>query len=160
MARRKVPIDWVDLEMAFMSRMDDWACYLDVRTGKVHVVSTSSVGMGDDALSDQEEALSEEAIDAGLAQGWLLSIEPVESSEEYRWMVEFTASVGEPRLRELLEVALDGRGAFRRFKDVLAKWPQQRVRWFAFHDECLRNAMQEWLAANEIEPTTPPRRPL
>ena len=161
MAPRQVPIDWNDLEMAFVSRMDEWTCYLDLRTGKVHVVSTSSLELGDDALGDEEEALSEEAIDAGLAQGWLLSIEPVESPEEYRWMVEFTASAGDPRLRELLEVALDGRGAFRRFKDVLAKWPQQRVRWFAFHDECLRNAMQEWLAAHEIEPTTtPPRRPL
>jgi len=127
--------------MAFASRMDDWACYLDLRTGKVHVVSTSSLDMGDDALSDEEEALDEEAIDAGLAQGWLLLIEPLESSEEYGWMVEFAASVGDPRLRELLEVALDGRGAFRRFKDVLARWPQERARWFAFHDECLCDAM-------------------
>jgi hypothetical protein len=160
MARRQVPIDWNDLEMAFVSRMDEWACYLDLRTGKVHVASTSSLELGEDALSDEEEALSEEAIDAGLAQGWLLSIEPVDSSEEYRWMVEFAASVGDLRLRELLEVALDGRGAFRRFKDVLAKWPQERARWFAFHDECLRKAMQEWFAAHEIEPTPPPRRPL
>lgn len=159
MARRQVPIDWVDLEMAFVSRMDDWASYLDLRTGKVQAVSTSSLDMDDDALGDEEEALSAEAIDAGLAQGWLLPIEPVESSEEYRWMVEFAASVGDPRLRELLEVALDGRGAFRRFKDVLARWPQERARWFAFHDECLRDAMQEWLAAHEIEPmTAPPRR--
>lgn len=159
MARRQVPIDWVDLEMAFASRMDDWACYLDFRTGKVRVVATSSFDMGDDAPSDQEEGLSEEAIDAGLAQGWLLLIESVESSEEYGWMVDFAASVGDPRLRELLEVVLDGRGAFRRFKDVLARWHQERARWFAFHDECLRDAMQEWLDAHEIEPTTaPPRR--
>ncbi len=159
MARRQVPIDWLDLEMAFMSRGDDWACYLDLRTGKVHIVSTSSVDMGDDALSDEQEALSEEAIGTGLARGWLLPIEPVESSEEYRWMIEFAASMGDPRLQELLQVALDGRGAFRRFKDVLARWPQERARWFAFHDERLREAMQEWLAAHEIEPiTAPPQR--
>jgi len=74
-------------------------------------------------------------------------------------MDEFASSIGDPRLRELLEVALDGRGAFRRFKDVLARWPEERARWFAFRDECLRGAMQEWLIAHEIEPTTaPPRR--
>ncbi len=158
MAQRQVPIDWVDFEMAFTSRMDEWACYLDLRTGKVHVVSTS-IDMGDDGLSDEDEALSEEAIDAGLTQGWLLRIEPVESSEEYEWMVEFTSSIGDPRLRELLEVALDGRGAFRRFKDVLTRWPEERARWFAFHDECLRNAMLEWLTAREIEPmSVPPER--
>ncbi len=162
MTPRQVPIDWLDLEMAFESRMDEWACYLDLRRGKVHVVSTSSLGMDDDAPSDEGTDLSEEAIDMGLAEGWLLAIEPVEASEEYAWMVEFAGSVGDPRLRELLEVALDGRGAFRRFKDVLAGWPKERARWFAFHDECLeclRNAMQEWLAAHEIEPTTaPPQR--
>lgn len=159
MARRQVPIDWIDLEMAFISRMDEWACYLDLRTGKVHVVSTSSGDMGDDVLGDEEGALGEEAVDAGLTQGWLLPIEPVESSEEYEWMVEFTGSIGDSRLRELLQVALDGRGAFRRFKDVLAGWPKERARWFAFHDERLRNTMQEWLTAHDIEPmTAPPER--
>ena len=56
-------------------------------------------------------------------------------------MVQFTRTIDDPRLRELLEVALDGRGAFRRFKDMLARWPKERERWFAFHDKCLRNAM-------------------
>jgi hypothetical protein len=159
MVPRQVLIDWADLEMAFTWQTDEWAYYLDVRTGKVRVVSTSSFDMDDDALSDDEEPLSEEAIDAGLAQGWLLQIEPVESSEEYQWMTEFAASIDDPQLRDLLEVALDGRGAFRRFKDVLASWPQERERWFAFHDERLRDAMQEWLGAHEIESTTaPPRR--
>ena len=74
-------------------------------------------------------------------------------------MVQFAGSVEDSRLRELLEVALDGRGAFRRFKDVLARWPKERERWYAFRDECARNAMLEWLEAHEIEPTTaPPRR--
>jgi len=158
MVPRQVPIDWLDLEMAFETHLDDSAPYLDLRTGKVHFVSTSS--FDDVALDDQEEALSEEAVDVGIAEGWLLPIEPLESHEEYDWIVRFASSVGDPRLRELLEVALDGRGAFRRFKDVLTRWPKERERWFAFRDQCLRDAMQEWLTAHEIEPTTtPPRRP-
>ena len=158
MTRRRVPIDWLDLEMAFETRLDDSASYLDLRTGKVHFVPTSS--FDEDTAGDGEDILSEEAVDAGLAEGWLLHVEPLESHEEYDWMVQFAGSVEESRLRELLEVALDGRGAFRRFKDVLARWPQERERWHAFRDECARNAMLEWLAAHEIEPTTaPPRRP-
>jgi len=158
-ARRQVPIDWADFEMAFVSRSDEWGSYLDLRTGKVRFVPSSSFGLGDDALSE-EEVLSEEAIDTGLAEGWLLPIEPVDSSEEYDWIAHFARTIDDPRLRELLEVALDGRGAFRRFKDVLARWPKERERWFAFHDECLRNAMLDWLTEHEIEPTTapPPRR--
>jgi len=157
MVRRRVPIDWLDLEMAFETHLDDSASYLDLRTGKVHFVPTSA--FDDVALDDREEVLSEEAVDAGLAEGWLLAIEPLESHEEYDWMVHFASSIDDPRLRELLEVALDGRGAFRRFKDVLTRWPKERERWFAFRDQRFRDAMQEWLTAHEIEPTTPPRRP-
>ncbi len=159
MARRQVPIDWADLEMAFVSRMDESGSYLDLRIGKVRFVPSSSFDLNEDTLSEGE-VLSEEAIDTGLAEGWLLSIEPVDSSVEYDWMVQFARTIDDPRLRELLEVALDGRGAFRRFKDVLARWPKERERWFTFHDEYLRNAMLDWLTAHEIEPATapPPRR--
>jgi hypothetical protein len=157
MARRQVPIDWLDLEMAFETHLDDSAAYLDLRTGKVQFVSTSS--FDDAALGDPQEVLSEEAVDAGLAEGWLLPVEPLESHEEYDWMVQFASSIDDPRLRELLGVALDGRGAFRRFKDVLARWPKERERWFAFQDQRLQDAMQEWLTAHEIDPTTaPPKR--
>lgn len=154
MVRRQVPIDWADLEIAFVSRMDEWGSYLDLRTGKVRFVPSSSFELGEDTLSE-EEVLSEEAIDTGLAEGWLLPIEPVDSSEEYDWMAQFARTIDDPPLRELLEVALDGRGAFRRFN-----LPKERERWFAFHDECLRKAMLDWLTAHEIEPTTapPPRR--
>jgi len=157
MTRRQVPIDWLDLEMAFETHLDDSSSCLDLRTGKVHFVPTSSF---DEDTAGDGEVLTEEAADAGLAEGWLLLVEPLESHEEYDWMVQFAGSVEDSRLGELLEVALDGRGAFRRFKDVLSRWPKERERWYAFRDECLRNAMFEWLAAHEIEPTTaPPRRP-
>ena len=43
-----------------------------------------------------------------------------ESHEGYEDMVDFIATVTDEHLAELLEVAVDGKGAFRRFKDVLA----------------------------------------
>jgi hypothetical protein len=36
MAPQRVPIDWIDLEMAFETHLDDSTSYLDLRTGKVH----------------------------------------------------------------------------------------------------------------------------
>ena len=41
-------------------------------------------------------------------------------------MEDFIATVRNPHLRELLEVAIMGRGAFRRFKDVLYNYPTRR----------------------------------
>jgi hypothetical protein len=74
-------------------------------------------------------------------------------------MARFAESIDDSQLRELLDLALRGRGAFRRFKDVLAHYPRERERWFRFREERLQEAMHEWLEDNGIEPTTePPRR--
>ncbi|HXX38708.1 MAG TPA: hypothetical protein VEP50_11305, partial [bacterium] len=104
-AHRQVPVDWLDLEAAFEMHSDDSASFLDLRTGKVHYVP-----FDEEMLADAEEAMSEEAADRGLAEGWLVRVDPLESHDEYEWMAQFVASVDDPRLRELLEVALDGRG--------------------------------------------------
>jgi hypothetical protein len=47
---------------------------------------------------------------------------------------------------------LGGRGTFRRSKDALLDFPQERERWFQFQDERKKRRMLEWLAENDIEP--------
>jgi hypothetical protein len=149
---RSVPVNWDDLEMALTADPVQWSHYLDRRTGEVQMVPV-------DRLDDEDTWLSEDEIDAGLDAGHLVPIEPLGSSVEYGWMAEFTATVGNARLRDRLEVALDGRGAFRRFKNVLLDDLAERDRWFAFRDARLRAAAREWLAEQGIEPTTvPPER--
>lgn len=135
--------------MALTWRMDELESFLDLRTGAVRQCRLDRFG---DAREDDE--LSEEEADAGLAEGFLVRVEPLPSSVEWGWMAEFAASVTDPRLRELLEVALRGHGAFRRSKDVLAGYPRERERWFAFRDARVREAMLGWLAEEGIEPTT------
>ncbi len=67
-------------------------------------------------------------------------------------MEAFIETVTDEHLAELLAVAIDGRGAFRRFKGVLARYPQERERWFRFKDERLRQRALDWLARHGIEP--------
>ena len=45
-----------------------------------------------------------------------------------------------------LMIAISGRGAFRRFKDVLARWPGELDRWYAFSAERQRGRARAWLA--------------
>ncbi len=144
---RRVPVRWDDLEMALTSNPAEWTCYLDVRTGEVQMVPM-------DRLDDDDGGLSEDEIDAVLAAGHLIHVEPLGSRVEYGWMEEFTGTVGDARLRDRLEVALDGRGAFRRFKNVLLDFLAERERWFAFRAERLRAAAREWLAEQGIERMT------
>ncbi len=147
---RRVPVNWADLEMALTANDGEWTCYLDVRSGEVQMVPV-------DRLGDDDDWPSEEDLDDALAAGHLIHVEPLGSRVEYGWMAEFTETVGDARLRDRLEVALDGRGAFRRFKNVLLDSPVERERWFAFRDELLRAAAREWLAEQGIEPTTATR---
>ena len=141
--RRRVPINWDDLETALTSHGDEQQSYLDPRTGEVHDHFRE---LGDDY------EFSIEKVETGLSEGYLLRIEPLPSSIEYGWMATFAASAQDPHLRELLDVALRGRGAFRRFKQVLSDRPEERERWFAFRDERMRHAMKDWLAEHDIEP--------
>ena len=77
----------------------------------------------------------------------LVSIEPLPSSAGYRDMADFTGAVTDDQVRERLERALDGKGAFRRFGDELFQRQEQLVpAWRAFRDvRGLRRAV-DWLA--------------
>lgn len=47
---------------------------------------------------------------------------------------------------DLLGIAIQGRGAFRRFRDVLGRWPDELERWFEFAAERKRGRARAWLA--------------
>jgi hypothetical protein len=79
-----------------------------------------------------------------------MRIEPVSSREQYRWMERFIPMVEEGELRDQLSAAIDGKGAFRRFKDVLMTYGTERERWFAFRSERLRVFMEAWLEAHAL----------
>jgi len=82
---------------------------------------------------------------------------PTGSRDAYQDMVDFTATRTNPRLVEHLQIALDGRGAFRRFKNVLSDWPEDREDWFAFSEDRRRGRARAWLADAGYRPST--RRP-
>jgi hypothetical protein len=85
-----------------------------------------------------------------------MRIDPVSSREQYRWMERFIPMVEEGDLRDRLNHAIDGKGAFRRFKDVLMSHGPERERWFAFRSERLRVFMEAWLAAHALSPVARP----
>lgn len=67
-------------------------------------------------------------------------------------MEDFIDTLADQRLAELLSVSMNGRGAFRRFKDVLVHYPQEREQWFQFQNARLRQRALEWLDDIGVEP--------
>jgi hypothetical protein len=149
--RRRVPVDWDELELALEMRSDEWASYLDVRTGEIRVSRIDRF-----ACEREDHELTDEEIEGGLADGTLVAVDPLASSGEYAWMGDFADAVPDAGLRRALQRALGGSRPFRRFKDVLAAHPHQSELWFAFRGVRLREAVREWLADHNIEPTTGP----
>lgn len=86
-----------------------------------------------------------------------IAIEAVPSRIQYQWLDEFIREIDDPALRKRMEAAINGKGAFRRFKDILLTLPDERRRWFEFRDQMMRKRVVEWVHEIGIEPlNTPP----
>jgi hypothetical protein len=140
---KKIPIHWDDLESAFERNAPDTESFLDVTTGQVVSI-----------LEGDPEAESLKGRVASNIANYI-RIDPASSREQYRWMERFVGSVGDGPLRERLIMAIDGKGAFRRFKDVLLAYPAERERWFTYRADLLHWHMHNWLRERQIEPETP-----
>lgn len=68
------------------------------------------------------------------------------SRDGYRDMERFIQTVSDPDRADRLDIAITGRGAFRRFKDVLARWPGELERWYSFSAERQCGRARAWLA--------------
>ncbi|HVU00925.1 MAG TPA: UPF0158 family protein [Polyangiaceae bacterium] len=141
-AIRDVPVDWEALEDAFENNAPEVHSYLQLATGEVLRVV--------DGIADPE---MHARISADAAY---LRVDPVSSREQYRWMERFIQMLDDGELRDKLTQAIDGKGAFRRFKDVLMAHAPERERWFAFRSERLRVFMEAWLGAHALRPVPRP----
>ena len=50
--------------------------------------------------------------------------------------------------------AIRGRGAFRRFKDLIARHPDVEEQWYACKDARAKERVLHWLDAHDMEPIT------
>jgi hypothetical protein len=82
-------------------------------------------------------------------RGFVL-VDPLPSRDSYGDLEDFVERVADPRARDLLERAIAGRGAFRRFKDTLFEFPELREAWFKFHDARMERRAIEWLAGEGV----------
>jgi len=139
---RDIPVDWEALEDAFENNAPEVHSYLHLVTGDVLRVVD---GVADPQMHARIAADSN-----------YLRIDPVSSREQYRWMERYIPMVEDPELQSKLTQAIDGKGAFRRFKDVLMSYGPERERWFSFRSERLRIFMEAWLSAHALAPVARP----
>ena len=138
------PIDMDMLETAMEDSDLTNRYFLNLVTGEV-IFFSEYVG-----LSDEDEQLLEE-IDGS---NDYVAVERIPSHEAYQWMVEFVDELVAPadeHAAEKLFIALNGKGAFRRFKDTLHSVDEQWLQaWYQWRDQQLKAAVTKWLQINSI----------
>jgi uncharacterized protein UPF0158 len=81
----------------------------------------------------------------------LVPIEPLPSYVWYQDMTDFADQISDERAGRRLGRAIQGRGAFRRFKDELhEEYPDLLPVWYAFRDARARRRAVEWLVDNSL----------
>src|SRR5688572_12123915 len=140
----RIELDWDALEIAVERNSPDTDSYLDLTTGRVLTITTG----------DPEAAINRQTVSENIRN--FLRIEPASSREQYRWMEKFVGSVVDEPLRERLIISIDGKGAFRRFKDVLLAYPAERERWFSYRADLLHWHIHNWLKEAGVAPKEAP----
>jgi hypothetical protein len=81
----------------------------------------------------------------------LVCIDPLPSWVWYQDMADFAEAITDERAGRRLARAIQGRGAFRRFKDELhEEHPDLLPAWYAFRDARARRRAVQWLADNSL----------
>lgn len=157
MKKLKVSLDEIGKYMQNQNRYD-MDFYLDKETGKIIIMETEILRKLEDGKitedspdwQDEEIKIAENILRSGSERYIRIPEKP--SYEGYNLMVEFADEVEDKSLREKLAIALDGKGAFRRFKNVLSNYPEYRQKWFDFEQEKMDEEVIEWLNSIDIEP--------
>ena len=137
---RELNIDWPALHSAFQMNMPEVRCFLSLDDGRV-----LKVPPGDSRLAEVREQTSRYA-----------PIEAVPSRIQYQWLDDFIRAVVDPAVKVRMEAAINGKGAFRRFKDILLTVPDERRRWFEFRDIKMRERIVDWVAEQGVKPENEP----
>jgi len=169
--RLRVDLEWLTIAMDDSSGEAEW--FLDLETGAVLLLTDDIRMVLDDVYRELGEDASPSEVGAALAaQGkaedevaalleadaarWdvetrYIAVPRTETKEAYQDMEDFIETVDDPRLQQRLDDAIQGRGAFRRFRGVLEEEPRYLQRWYAFRDAAQRRRALEWLHSLDVE---------
>ena len=140
---RSIAVDIGELGWARDDHILDHRHYLDLDTGEV-------LSIHDDLPDGEEEEGLDERIEAESGTRYLEVPKP-EPGEGYRDMADFVGTVTDPTLNAMLSVAIQGAGAFGRFRNVLLGFPEEREEWFTFKDARTRERLEDWLRDEGVE---------
>ena len=147
---RTMELDIEELVQATSLDTGESERFLDLETGQIHWDVDSEIDDEPKGFARQLDRYPDR-------------YEPIpclsDSSSDYRRMCLFAESIDEEDIHDMLDVALRGRGAFSRFRDVISRFPDIEARWYRLLDADQLQETCDWLRSLGIEPVYERRTP-
>jgi hypothetical protein len=145
-----------DVIEAFELCSEERKYYFNTITNEVISIGEEEMGIAedydDDGLENYPEWQQDEIEAAiGIIENWdnYLELPTRFEINEYDIMVEFCDSIDNNKIGSLLYEALEGKGAFRRFKDSVIRYNVEK-KWYDFRDAVFKKIALEWCEKNNI----------
>jgi nicotinamidase-related amidase len=131
--------------------------HLNLDTGEIAAVSRDHLGVAEDLESENdldgrpawEQDAIRDALNVVLPFDHYERLPNQYELDTYSMMEEFADTFPIDAISEALSRALDGRGAFRRFKDCVLEYGIEE-QWYAWRSKALLNVAESWCAENGI----------
>jgi hypothetical protein len=158
MQTRKLKIIWEDLEEAFNRRQHELASYLDRVTGRVMME-----GEGEDEDAEEEDSgyskgRPTSAKGARKGDATRLYIRPPSTRRKAGWLKAFLdqeQGLDADTVQQLRD-ALTLPDPTQPIIELLRRNPEVGDAWYAYRADRVRKMIEEWLAADGIEPVDSP----
>ena len=131
----KVKLDDIIDALEFVNFGVDTCAYLNSKTGEITYIDDYI-----DFNEDEKEDICDENI----------SLPTKYDINEYSMMEEFIETIDDERVYNQLYIVLNGKGAFRRFKDTCINF-ELIDDWYKFREKKYKELAIEWCKDNNIE---------
>ena len=133
---------------------DESSMFYNTEDGEVYLVSDYEMHIADD--DDPVDNLPEwqkEQIQLAkqiIAGDQYIRLPDKWDIHEYSIMEKFCLKVADPKVSEALQVAIQGKGAFRRFRDVCHRF-KVIDQWYSYKAEALKEVAIAWCEDHNLE---------
>ncbi len=162
----RIPVDFMNLELAAdRPDIEDDHCYLDTVTGAVIYIENETWNELEEQEVDEPEQLDEETAQAFAVltddRDRFRWIPRLDGQTSYGFMADFVESAAmSSRIRQRLAKAIQGKGAFRMFRQVVENEGDLLDTWYRYKNERETRWILDWLKEEGFAPEEDPLKKL
>lgn len=153
--KKKALVKLDDLINEIEMQMDETFTYINTQTGEVITITREELRAAEDEeplekYPDWQRENIEQAIKIVEDEdGAYLYFTLRNDYHEYEIVEEFIGTLSEAEVRDELFEAIQGRGAFRRFKDGIREHDVEK-QWYEFKEKKIKELVIEWCKENNL----------